>query len=165
MTIIGSTNIRIANTMVVVYSIKQHDMISNDSSVLWHTGHFSSCMIKMLTHFMDQEKNTLHLIRHVDGGHICVRDSFSIPGVYFIKGNLLHQHLIYDIDIPYMSIHIHLQFWEVITYACFNVNDGWVNPPLKLGYEWVITSHIKQWMLLFIHVLMAVKPCLKQDPL
>ena len=35
-------------------------------------------------------------------------------------------------------------------------------PPLKLGYEWVITSQIKQWMVSSIHVLIWIKGSLQR---
>ena len=53
---------------------------------------------------------------------------------------------------------IHTFLWDVITHPCPNFNGSLVKLPLKLGHGWVITSHIKLWMLLCIHVLISVKP-------
>ena len=43
-----------------------------------------------------------------------------------------------------------------ITHPFSNFNSGLAKPPLKLGHEWEITSHMKQWMWLLIHALNSV---------
>ena len=44
------------------------------------------------------------------------------------------------------------------------VNGGLVEPPLKLGHQWLIVSHMKQWVWLLMHSLIMVKLCYEKKP-
>ena len=39
------------------------------------------------------------------------------------------------------------------------LNGGLVQPPLKLGRGWVITSHVNQWIWLIVHTIISIKTC------
>ena len=53
----------------------------------------------------------------------------------------------------------------LIIYHCPNSNSDFNKQPLKLEYEWIITSHTNQWMKLLSHVLIYFKPCQKKATL
>ena len=64
-----------------------------------------------------------------------------------------------DIFHNYDSDIIHIRLLDSVTHPCPNSNGGLVNPPLRSGYVWVITSNTKQWR--FIH---ALKEFNKKNP-
>ena len=45
----------------------------------------------------------------------------------------------------WISNHIHIKLWDVITHPCPNFNGSLFKPPLELGHGWIITSHRKPW--------------------
>ena len=62
-----------------------------------------------------------------------------------------HQKLLMSLLLRAISIRliawirnqVHVKQWDVITHPCINVDGDFVKPPLKLLYEWIITSHMK----------------------
>ena len=45
-----------------------------------------------------------------------------------------------------------------------HINDGQVEPQLNSGHVWVVTFHIKQWMLLYINAQIQIVSISKMDP-
>ena len=67
----------------------------------------------------------------------------------------LHGHLVLweiswtSIEImTWISNHIYVKQWDVLTPPCPNLNGGLVRLPLKLGHGWVIASQRKHWIYL-----------------
>ena len=58
-----------------------------------------------------------------------------------------------------MSQSYRIKLWDALCHPCPNFNGGLIKPPLKLGHGWVITSHMKQWMLLFVSLLSLARYC------